>query len=488
MISKLKPLSKFLILILVLSLLAIPAAALADWDPDDPCGPCYNMHFPQTPDLAAGLSVDVMGDVNRVADDFTCTDNVPITDIHIWGMYLDGTKCDPAIQFEISIWTDTPGSPATQEWARSFVPGEYTERMYATVPPGSDYIQYGLSGHGVLSNSSEELWQYNFQIPAAEAFTPVTGETYWLVVMAVGDGCDFGWYTAENHWGNYAMHGQPPYDPPSWSRIAGIGFNILDIDMAFVITSETGTIILHKETIPDGSTETFNVFDENDVLKASLHDNDYISNHCLPPGTYTWHEDVPPCWSLTNVVFEDPNDNSSYDQATGIITFELDPYETITAHLENTQLGNIIVEKQTEPDGSSAVFGFSGIVNGSRGDGGQLTNYCLLPGSYTVTESAMINWKLVDIDILEDKDADSTYELGTRTVFFELNPGENITAIFTNRYVPPEKPPSEPPEGAPVGIDVYPVDKFGLLAPWIALTIAVVAGGILLLIRRKAHS
>jgi hypothetical protein len=410
MISKLKPPSKFLILILVLSLLAIPAAVLADWDPDDPYGPCYKMHFPQLPDLENGIdifagryeyppgSMDVRVEL---ADDFLCTETGNITDIHIWGSWLDDDVDNEAI-FYLAIWDNIPANesptgysmPGNMLWGIQLMPGEYTVRDYATV---TDEVFYDpLTGAFGTDNT---VYQYNFNIDPSLAFEQQEGNIYWLSVEAASssqEAVNFGWKTSQNHWEDDAVWRMVSTGGSSdWEELrypTGHPNEGESIDMAFVITSETGTIILHKETIPDGSTQMFDIIDaDTSALMMSIDDGNYYSLNCLEPGTYRWKEDVPPYWNLTNVVLEDPNDNSSYDPATGIITFELDA-------------------------------------------------------------------------------------------------GENITAIFTNRYVPPENPPIEPQVGAPVGIDVYPVDKFGLLAPWIALTIAVVAGGVLLLIRRKAHS
>jgi len=53
---------------------------------------------------------------------------------------------------------------------------------------------------------------------------------------------------------------------------------------------------------------------------------------------------------------------------------------------------------------------------------------------------------------------------------------------------PPPPPPPSAEHGAAVGIEVYSVDKPALLAPWIALAFVIIAGGIILVRRRRAHS
>ena len=57
---------------------------------------------------------------------------------------------------------------------------------------------------------------------------------------------------------------------------------------------------------------------------------------------------------------------------------------------------------------------------------------------------------------------------------------------------PPTQPtptptPSQPPSGDTVGGHIYSVNKIGLLIPWIALAVIILAAG-LFLIRRRVHS
>ncbi len=72
-----------------------------------------------------------------------------------------------------------------------------------------------------------------------------------------------------------------------------------------------------------------------------------------------------------------------------------------------------------------------------------------------------------------------------------LNPAGDLYEVDMSFVITTPYSPSPPPEepGEPVvGIDVYPVNKVSLIAPWIALAISVIAGGIILVRRRKSHS
>jgi len=243
---------------------------------------------------------------------------------------------------------------------------------------------------------------------------------------------------------------------------------------------EYGTIIVEKQTAPDDSPQSF-TFTGN--APGTIKDNEQIEV-CLPAGgPYTVTESVPTCWDLTSIDLDD--NNGSVDVPSATATINLEPGEVVTAIFYDTERGYIIVEKQTDPDGVPSTFTFAGELSGTIGDGEQLISPCLRPGDYTSWELPKPYWKLVDIMLDDDN---STYDFSARKVYFNLDPGETVTAVFTNRFIPPpeEEPPVED-HGAPVGIEVYPVDKIGLIAPWIALFAAIVAGGVFL-IRRKAHS
>jgi hypothetical protein len=73
---------------------------------------------------------------------------------------------------------------------------------------------------------------------------------------------------------------------------------------------------------------------------------------------------------------------------------------------------------------------------------------------------------------------------------WEQHDGSN-TRIYSNygcpsspEPAPPPTPEPSPPSGAPVGIDVFQVNKVGLVAPWIILAVITISAGAILLRRR----
>ena len=110
------------------------------------------------------------------------------------------------------------------------------------------------------------------------------------------------------------------------------------------------------DNIP-GSAGSFSLVDDGVADNIETFEN-------VLPGTYTVTETGPtPAFDLTGLSCVDSDadgTNSSGVTATGIATINVDPGETVTCTYTNTKRGNIIVEKQTLPDGDAATFAFSG--------------------------------------------------------------------------------------------------------------------------------
>ena len=189
-----------------------------------------------------------------------------------------------------------------------------------------------------------------------------------------------------------------------------------------------GTIIVEKQTDPDGSTTEFD-FDGPETFDPTLTDGQ-TDMLAVVPGTYTVTETVPANWKLTDITCTDPTGDSSGDTGTATATYEVAAGETITCVFTNTEDAKIIVEKQTLPDGDSQTFDFDGPGDfDPQLSDGQMDMLFVDPGQYTVTETVPENWTLTDITC---NDSNSSGDLPSATATFNLIAGEQVTCVFTN--------------------------------------------------------
>ncbi|MBU2501220.1 T9SS type A sorting domain-containing protein [bacterium] len=223
----------------------------ADWDPG------ATAKWIQLPDL------DITGiDVNDspfprdyiLADDFLCQEEGPLTDIHIWGSWVQDMlpQNDPGmVEFQIGIYSDIPASENPDGYS---IPGQLLwERVF---PVGAVSLKPNVEGiaEGWLDAPDLYLpppadtvcWQYNFTIPEPEAFyqlgNPNEPVVYWLCVKAfpMGDGTQrFGWKTSVDHWNDDAVWGEGPAPMPGlWWELRypqGHPWPGESIDLAFVL-------------------------------------------------------------------------------------------------------------------------------------------------------------------------------------------------------------------------------------------------------------
>ena len=249
-----------LTLSLVLSLvLGASAAVMADWGEDDG----YKMHWPQLPDLENGQvfesSVNDEGTAG-MADDFLCTENGYITDIHVWGSWYEDEVCDDAF-FWIGIFSniseEDPENPEDYSmpgellWEREFGSEDYTRRLWASSET-IDYYYPSPSDYWIRVDCSD-VYQYNFLIDAEEAFYQEQDSIYWLsvVVTYADDGGEdtkwWGWISClpEDKWNDDGAWF--PIDLPfEWQELFYLYFDEVEedwyptedsADLAFVITT-----------------------------------------------------------------------------------------------------------------------------------------------------------------------------------------------------------------------------------------------------------
>ncbi len=273
---------------------SVGSTALADWDPGDD----HKMHFPQLPDISSNgmdvLATWGLGDAANqfgkiVADDWRCSESGPVSDIHIWGSWLndmlpqgtDGTASADNVRFKLSIHENIPAGvdtempwshPGLELWQSVFEVGDpqVTSRLYATLPVGEEEMFYDPNLDAIIG-FDREVYQYNFVLTEDAAdplFHQVEGEIYWLDVqadpvepiVASSEPALFGWKTSDfnqyptpwtgNHYEDDAVFGDniefggPPVIWVDMHYPFGHEFEGHSFDQAFVITPEPSTLVL----------------------------------------------------------------------------------------------------------------------------------------------------------------------------------------------------------------------------------------------------
>jgi CSLREA domain-containing protein len=205
--------------------------------------------------------------------------------------------------------------------------------------------------------------------------------------------------------------------------------------------SKNGTIIVEKQTEPDGDPQTFSF---SGTASGIIGDGQQITVNNLAPGKYTSTETVPSGWTLTSIVCDDAN--SAGNLTTKTATFTLDPGETVTCTFTNAKVttGSITIVKDAVPNdpqdfaftGSGpGGFNFSGGFSLDDDGNGTLPNSRtfsnLSSGIYMVAEAAATGWNLTGL-VCADPDNGTTVSLSTRQATIDLDVGETITCTFTN--------------------------------------------------------
>ncbi|MFC1997304.1 GEVED domain-containing protein [Chloroflexota bacterium] len=101
-----------------------------------------------------------------------------------------------------------------------------------------------------------------------------------------------------------------------------------------------GTIIIEKQTIPDGTVKSFTFTGD---VTGSIADGGQIVVSNLPPGTYSSTEAVPTGWNLSDIHCDDANSSGNVSSATA--TIQLDPGETVKCTFTNSRNVDLEVSK-----------------------------------------------------------------------------------------------------------------------------------------------
>jgi len=201
--------------------------------------------------------------------------------------------------------------------------------------------------------------------------------------------------------------------------------------------TKRGTIIVEKQTSPDGAAGTFTFTGD---AAGAIGDGGTIVVPNLVPGTYTSTEADPGAlFDLGAIECDDAN--SLGDVSTSTATFHLEAGETVKCTFTNVKRGTITIIKDADPTGPQD-FGFTttgtGLSPFSLDDDGDNANTLsnmisfenLVAGSYSVTESATAGWDLTAIDC--ETSGNSSFEVDGATAKLTLTVGGSITCVYHN--------------------------------------------------------
>ena len=219
--------------------------------------------YVQVPNIFGGY--DVLNNPYVLADDFVCTNTGPVSDIHLWGSWLNDFAMSNSITFWLGIYDDVPAGsgntfshPGTNLlWQQTFSPGQYAETVW-TNNAQELFIDPGSSN--ALSSDSV-VWYYCFYPTNAfeQTGTSTNAKTYWLAAYAqypaVG-GPKYGWKTTPTVLNDTSVHaiwpGGPPIANPGWTPTAfqpPAGGPPVPLDLAFKMTM-CGPVKIHTNAAP----------------------------------------------------------------------------------------------------------------------------------------------------------------------------------------------------------------------------------------------
>ncbi len=204
----------------------------ADWNEEDG----HKMHWPQLPDLTpTGMDVDMFW--VPLADDFKCTEDGPITDIHIWGSFADDilpVDGPESLAFQIEIYSNIPEEEPIwqpQVLADDFpceVTGPITDihiwgSWYHDYPPYGDpgMVTFTLSIHDdIPADQSPTGYSMPGNLLWKKTFRP-----YEFDVIDYAGGLQEGWYVPCE---------DPPYYEPDADTICFLYNFYIDPSEAFI--------------------------------------------------------------------------------------------------------------------------------------------------------------------------------------------------------------------------------------------------------------
>jgi hypothetical protein len=202
--------------------------------------------------------------------------------------------------------------------------------------------------------------------------------------------------------------------------------------------TKPGTIIIEKETLPDGDATAFEFFGpEEDSF--TLGDGQSHTIPHLAPGSYLVSENLIGPWEVESVTCDDEDSGVDEEFGPGDLAVELSAGETVTCTYTNRRVptGTVVIKKETDPDGELTTFDFFGPdVEFTLADGEEQEIADLSPGSYQISEFAPEGWSIDRVEC-DDEDSGADPE-SPETVMLEVAADEIVTCTFFNKELEPE--------------------------------------------------
>lgn len=254
--------------------------------------------------------------------------------------------------------------------------------------------------------------------PTDFTFNPSWGDDF---VLSDGEQHDSGPLVA----GTYDVSETVPAGWDLTSATCDDGSPVTAIDLAAEETvtctfnnQKDSTIIIEKQTLPDGSTQSFEFDPSYSQSNFFLTDGQSNNSGDLAPGTYSVDELTPTGWDETSAICSDQSPVTAISLQSG---------ETVTCVFTNTERGHIVVDKVTDPSGDPQSFTFTTTGTGYSGfsltDSAAPNDQVVLPGSYSVAETVPAGWDLTS----------ATCDQGETPASLDVLPGETVTCTFNNQ-------------------------------------------------------
>lgn len=248
-----------------------------------------------------------------------------------------------------------------------------------------------------------------------------------------------------------------------------------------------GRIIVNNETLPNPAQPIFPTY-EYRTDGAGYNSFTLASNSVIPdsqevqPGTYQVAQANINGWVTMDVIVTSsipgrkpfvslvdqrivgtvPTNGTGWES---LLTFTLEPKETVTVKFVNAPSNTVMIRKETIPAGKAQKFEFRGRISGFIGDGEYLIQSGLVPDGtqWQITEQGYDEWRLTEVNCVERGVIGQTPtrgDHGLASAFIGLDDGESIICTFINRHETEPEEHYDPPVPGFTDFDTLPRTGF----------------------------